>query len=156
MAPADTATQLDYRNDGTRPYKKTIGWGAAVELLQEHVAGRTFAGERVFQMTRSHRTAEMLREDLEAARIPVKTDDGVIDFHSLRHTMITRLARSGVHPKVAQELARHSTITLTMDVYSHVAPEEQVRAIESLPELAVTPQGEGVVHTRKAQVGAKA
>ena len=39
-------------------------------------------------------------------------------FHALRHTFITNLARSGVHPKTAQSLARHSTITLTMDRYS--------------------------------------
>ncbi len=43
----------------------------------------------------------------------------VIDFHALRHTFITNLARGGVHPKTAQSLARHSTITLTMDRYSH-------------------------------------
>ena len=42
----------------------------------------------------------------------------VADFHALRHTFITNLAESGVHPKLAQELARHSTITLTMDKYT--------------------------------------
>lgn len=106
-------------------------------LLREHVASTTFAGQRVFGMKPNHKTAAMLRADLAPAEIAVKTDDGIVDFHSLRHTMITRLARSGVHPKVAQELARHSTITLTMDVYSHVAPEEQVRAVEGLPGLGV-------------------
>ena len=30
----------------------------------------------------------------------------VADFHALRHTFITNLARGGVHPKVAQALAR--------------------------------------------------
>ena len=32
----------------------------------------------------------------------------VADFHSLRHTFISNLARAGVHPKLAQSLARHS------------------------------------------------
>ena len=62
----------------------------------------------------------MIRRDLDEAGIPYRDDAGrVADFHSLRHTFITNLARGGVHPKVAQALARHSTITLTMDRYSH-------------------------------------
>ena len=46
------------------------------------------------------------------------TPDGsgrVVDFHALRHTFITRLARSGIAPAVAKSLARHSTITVMMD-----------------------------------------
>lgn len=44
----------------------------------------------------------------------------VADFHALRHTYITNLATAGVSPKTAQTLARHSTITLTMDRYTHL------------------------------------
>jgi site-specific recombinase XerD len=32
------------------------------------------------------------------------------------------LLNRGVHPKVVQELLGHSTISLTLDTYSHVAP----------------------------------
>jgi len=32
------------------------------------------------------------------------------------------MLRRGVHPKVVQELLGHSTISLTLDTYSHVAP----------------------------------
>lgn len=38
----------------------------------------------------------------------------VVDFHALRHTTGSMLAASGVHPKVAQSLMRHSSIDLTM------------------------------------------
>ena len=64
-------------------------------------------------------------------------DDGerVLDFHALRHTFITNLARGGVHPKVAQQLARHSTITLTMDRYSHTVIGELSDALTALPNL---------------------
>jgi len=57
----------------------------------------------------------------------------VVDFHSLRHTFVTRLARSGVSPKVAQTLARHSTITLTMDRCAHVGLSDSMVALNSLP-----------------------
>ena len=55
------------------------------------------------------------------------------DFHGLRHTFITNLCRANVSPKTAQVLARHSDIKLTMQIYSHVAPEEQATAIRQLP-----------------------
>jgi hypothetical protein len=45
---------------------------------------------------------------------------------------ITSLATSGVHPKDAQTLARHSTITLTMDRYSHVSLRDSAFALAML------------------------
>src|SRR6516225_6788106 len=70
----------------------------------------------------------MFRADLEAAGL-------VADFHALRHTFITNLANGGVHPKVAQALARHSTITLTMDRYSHTLMGDQADALRVLPDF---------------------
>ena len=58
------------------------------------------------------------------------------DFHSLRHTFITNLGRAKVSPKAAQTLARHSDISLTMNIYSHISEEEQIAAINSLPGIA--------------------
>lgn len=58
---------------------------------------------------------------------------GVIDFHALRHTFITNLARGGVHPKLAQDLARYSDINLTMSRYSHTELAERAKALASLP-----------------------
>jgi len=60
------------------------------------------------------------------------------DFHCLRHTFITNLGRAKVSPKAAQTLARHSDISLTMNVYSHISEEEQIEAINSLPSIPGT------------------
>jgi len=62
-------------------------------------------------------------------------DDLYADFHSLRHLFITNLERAGVTPKMAQTLARHSDIRLTLGVYTHVELHDQTAAIESLPGL---------------------
>jgi integrase len=62
----------------------------------------------------------------------------VADFHALRHTFITRLARSGVTPAVAKTLARHSTIVLTMDHYTHTLIEDERAALDHLPALRLT------------------
>ncbi len=43
-------------------------------------------------------------------------------IHDLRHTAATLLLEDGTHPKLVQDLLGHSTIALTLDVYSHVSP----------------------------------
>lgn len=53
-------------------------------------------------------------------------------FHDLRHTHATQLLASGVHPKVVQERLGHSTIAVTMDIYSHVTPGMQSEAVAKL------------------------
>jgi len=45
-----------------------------------------------------------------------------VRVHDLRHTAATHLLTRGVHPKIVQDLLGHSTITLTLDTYSHVLP----------------------------------
>jgi integrase len=51
-----------------------------------------------------------------------------IRFHDLRHTHATQLLRQGVHPKVVSERLGHSTVGITLDVYSHVLPGMQAEA----------------------------
>jgi len=58
----------------------------------------------------------------------------------LRRTSITNLARGGAHPKLAQVLARHSDINLTMSVYTHAELADQAEALKSPP--AATMDGE--------------
>jgi hypothetical protein len=78
----------------------------------------------------------MIRIDLTAADVECEDDRGrVLDFHALRHTFISNLARAGVHPRNAQALARHSTIDLTMNVYTHVDLADLASDVESLPPV---------------------
>jgi len=55
------------------------------------------------------------------------------DFHSLRHFFITSRERSGVSPKMAQILARHSDIRLTLGVHTHASLHDQTTVIQGLP-----------------------
>jgi integrase len=55
-----------------------------------------------------------------------------VRFHDLRHLCATLLLSQGVHPKVAQELLGHSTVSVTLDTYSHVAPALAVKATRTL------------------------
>jgi len=82
------------------------------------------------------RSAEQ-REQRERSDFLAYVDDAGrrADFHALRHTFISNLARGGVHPRTAQALARHSTITLTMDRYTHTVLDDQAAALAALPDL---------------------
>ncbi len=56
-------------------------------------------------------------------------------FHDLRHSAATILLSMGVHPKVVQEILGHSTISMTMDTYSHVLPSIQKDAMEKWSDV---------------------
>ena len=45
---------------------------------------------------------------------------GEYRLHDLRHTHATLMLLDGIHPKVVQERLGHSSIVITLDVYSHV------------------------------------
>jgi integrase len=55
-----------------------------------------------------------------------------IRFHDLRHTHATAMLASGIHPKIASERLGHSSIAITLDLYSHVLPNMQADAIETM------------------------
>ena len=85
------------------------------------------------------RAGAMIRDDLRAAGIEPATDSGVLDFHALRTSYISHLVASGASVKTCQTLARHSTATLTFDVYARASLHDVQGAVESLPDLASGP-----------------
>lgn len=58
-----------------------------------------------------------------------------ISFHDLRHTHATLLLEQQVHPKIVQERLGHSTITTTLDTYSHILPNIQQEAAEKMDDI---------------------
>jgi integrase len=74
-----------------------------------------------------------------------------VDFHALRHSFLTLLASSGVHPKVAQDLARHSDINLTMSRYSHTVMVQRSEAVDRLPDFDKTDDGKEATGTTEGK-----
>ena len=56
-----------------------------------------------------------------------------------RHTCGSLLAFLKVHPKVAQVILRHSQISMTMDIYTHVVGDGERDAVTMLAELLEDP-----------------
>ena len=69
------------------------------------------------------------KQTLKKAELPE------LRLHDLRHTAATLMLQQGVHPKIVQERLGHSTISLTLDTYSHVAPAMQQEVAEKMDEI---------------------
>ena len=139
------------RREDTLPMRKVTA-----DALRQFIENKMPTVE-VFPMpSQTGRTAMMLRADLADARkpwleslpadqradaeassflAPIDAAGRFADFHSLRHTFITNLVNGGVNAKTAQTLARHSTITLTMDRYTHARAADSADALDVLPNL---------------------
>ena len=50
-----------------------------------------------------------------------------ISAHILRHTGCTRMAESGMDPKVLQYIMGHADFSITMNVYNHISSVERVK-----------------------------
>lgn len=119
-------------------------------------------GAAVFAMPRREHVAKMFRADLESAReawlaeagtdaveqvtregsafLRAEDHDGrVLDFHALRHTSGAWAAIGGASPKAIQTLMRHSAITLTLDTYGHLLPDEASETVARMPSVEPIP-----------------
>jgi integrase len=103
-----------------------------VEILRR-LCGDRASNEKLLGVP-SH-TARELEADMVRAGVAKRTDEGVLDFHSLRVTYVTWLAESGAHPGEVQELARHASPDLTFGVYSRSGLQRKRTAVEQLSGL---------------------
>ncbi|MBI5865340.1 MAG: tyrosine-type recombinase/integrase [Planctomycetes bacterium] len=131
--PTVTVAAKDAKNRtaATLPLRRETADG-----LRKFLADKLPAAS-VFKLPRPEQVVEMLRVDLDEADIDYR--DGakrVADFHSLRVTFASLLLRSGVDVRTAKELMRHSSITLTADVYAVTMRGSLADAVSRLPSFA--------------------
>ena len=60
-----------------------------------------------------------------------------IRLHDARHTHASLMLKQGVHPKIVQERLGHSSIQITLDTYSHVAPGLQEAAANKFDDIVM-------------------
>ena len=107
-----------YTLDTLREYKETKGENEG--LLFTTSSGRPVSPRNVLR----HFHIALEKAGLQRIR-----------FHDLRHTAATLLLQENVHPKIVQEMLGHSTISLTLDTYSHILPNIQQEAAEKMDKL---------------------
>jgi len=62
-----------------------------------------------------------------------------LTLKGLRHTWATLALEQGIHPRVVQERLGHSTIAITLGIYSHVSPTLHDEAAELIADLVLAP-----------------
>ncbi len=142
-------TRASFELDGPEPFVWLSGddtkdrKGAELPLRPETLAelrvfldGKHDAAPMFPNMPADYDVAAMLQGDLRAADIPDETDSGRVDFHGLRVACLSWLADVGTPLRTLQEFARHSTPTLTMNVYARTLRGSLVAAAGRLPDLS--------------------
>ena len=118
------------------------GWLAEkLELLQNQACAERKAtpirlphDKPLFHMPRD--MIKIFDRDIGAAGIPKEDSRGrTVDLHALRHTFGTHLSKNGVAPRTAQAAMRHSSLDLTMNVYTDPELLDVAGAVEALPRL---------------------
>lgn len=89
--------------------------------------------DRVFD---SIPTMDEFRDDLDTAGIEHEDARGrKVVLHSLRHSLATMLAGSGVPPAIAMRIMRHRSIALTLETYTDESLLPTAAAMATLPSL---------------------
>lgn len=121
----DAATVAALRAHRKRQAEQRLAWGpgwAGKDLVFTREDGEWLHPERISKtFTRLTRAAELPE----------------IRLHDLRHTYATLALEAGVHPKVVSERLGHSTISFTLDVYSHSVPALEEEAAETVARLVL-------------------
>lgn len=117
-------------------FAKTNSYRKPEEGYLEQTAGTPVIATHFGQRVQPGSLSRWWKSD--AAKLGIEN----FTLHKLRHTYLTLLAQSGVHPKVMQELAGHYSCQITMDIYTHVnmaAKQQAVSAVSNIfPEDSTT------------------
>ncbi len=132
----------------------------AVRVLLQHRAAQDEERRRLGVIWRDHelvfcnRIGGALRVSILRRRSFLRLVElgGVprIRFYDLRHTAATLLLIAGVHPKIVSEMLGHSSVAITLSIYSHVLPMIQGEAAAAMdrllgPDSTSAPVSDGAV-----------
>jgi integrase len=105
-------------------------------MLEERVlVGPDFSDE---DLVFHHPDGASLRPDAVSAQFIRRVGQyelSRLTLHGLRHTWATLALEQGIHPRVVQERLGHSTIAITLGIYSHVSPTLHDEAAERVAKL---------------------
>jgi len=108
--------------------EKALMAGCAVPM-------RLSASSTLFTVPRDF--IKIFDRDLAAAGIAKRDErDRVVDIHALRHTFGTHLSKAGVAPRVAVAAMRHSSLDLTMNIYTDPVLLDVGAAVDALPAFS--------------------
>lgn len=140
-ALALTQEDIDYKN-------KTISINKSINEFDEIVAPKTKTSIRVIPLFQKveeivkNITTEKLflytktTYQNKIAAIRKKLNLQNVSTHTMRHTFATRCAEAGIPPKVIQKWLGHSTIEMTMNVYTHVNNDYEQEMVSKINDFS--------------------
>lgn len=104
-------------------------WGFTIERLDRYL----FCNENGGPLSRE-------RVQGEIDRIIKRIREAGYEFpritsHVFRHTFATRAIEAGMPPQVLKTILGHSTLAMTMDLYSHVLPDIKAEEMQKIAQM---------------------
>ncbi|HEV2864231.1 MAG TPA: site-specific integrase [Pyrinomonadaceae bacterium] len=139
-------SEWEFDDPKTESSKRTIPLSptlaARLKLHLEDVEGRKgrAKGWREYDLIFPNNSGEPIHEDTLRRLFKQNVKLAGLDpkkyrLYDLRHSCATLLLLKREHPKVCQERLGHSSVAITIDLYSHFIPSMQEDATKSLSEL---------------------
>lgn len=102
------------------------------EPVVDGISGFVFLNQRGNPMTNAlfESTTKCAREKF--ARTYPDVDFPKVTPHVFRHTFCTNMANAGMDPKVLQYVMGHSTVSITLDIYTHTNYDQAALQMEKL------------------------
>ena len=87
-------------------------------------------GEPISRKRITHEIGVMLNNmEADGVKFPYFT------LHTTRHTFATRCIENGMDPQVLKTILGHATLSMTMDLYSHVLPDTKAEQMEKVANV---------------------
>lgn len=102
-------------------------WGFKIQSIDRYL----FCNEEGKELSRDRVQSEIDRI-VTRIRSDGNTDFPRITAHIFRHTFATRAIENGMPPQVLKTILGHSSLAMTMDLYSHVLPDTKLKEMEKI------------------------
>jgi integrase len=123
LTPSTAALLQEYR-DSQNILRESLGYA---KLTETDLVFCQYDGKPFLPNTVTHNWIKLVR----------RAGLSGIRLHDARHTHATLMLKQGIHPKIVQERLGHSSIQITLDTYSHVAPGLQQAAANKFDEIVI-------------------
>ena len=138
-----SASQRGYIEDTPKTRTSTRDIPLTAAILEHIETQRKFWGFKVIKMDQylfcNENGDPISRERIQAEidRITKRIHEAGYEFpritsHVFRHTFATRAIEAGMQPQVLKTILGHSSLAMTMDLYSHVLPDTKAEEMEKI------------------------
>lgn len=102
-------------------------WGFKIEKIDRYIFCNEM-GEALSLMKVRREIDRIIKEIRSAGH----EDFPHFSSHTFRHTFATRAIEAGMPPQVLKTILGHSSLAMTMDLYSHVLPDTKSQEMEKI------------------------